>query len=52
MKQFEFIVNQNHLGWKTPLRPASPTVNLALPGPPVNHVPISSSPMYPLNYIK
>jgi len=33
------IDSQNHLGWKRPLRSSSPTVNLALPTPPLNHVP-------------
>ena len=30
---------QSHLGWKRPLRSSSPTVNLTLPSPPLNHVP-------------
>uniref|UniRef100_A0A663DUL1 Polyamine modulated factor 1 n=1 Tax=Aquila chrysaetos chrysaetos TaxID=223781 RepID=A0A663DUL1_AQUCH len=29
----------NHLGWKRPLRSWSPTVNLTLPAPLLNHVP-------------
>ncbi|KAK4823893.1 hypothetical protein QYF61_007958 [Mycteria americana] len=29
----------NCLGWKRPSRSSSPTVNLALPSPPLNHVP-------------
>ncbi|KAK4824091.1 hypothetical protein QYF61_010602 [Mycteria americana] len=33
------IESQNHLGWKRPLRSSSPTVNLTLPSPPLNHVP-------------
>lgn len=32
-------MNQNNLGWKTPLTPASPTVNPALRGPPVKPCP-------------
>ncbi|KAK4817962.1 hypothetical protein QYF61_003482 [Mycteria americana] len=28
-----------HRGWKRPLRSSSPTVNLTLPSPPLNHVP-------------
>ncbi|KAK4833008.1 hypothetical protein QYF61_027110 [Mycteria americana] len=31
--------SQNHIGWKRPLRSSSPTVNLTLPSPPLNHVP-------------
>ncbi|KAK4824286.1 hypothetical protein QYF61_013031 [Mycteria americana] len=31
--------SRNHLGWKRPLRSSSPTVNLTLPSPPLNHVP-------------
>lgn len=31
--------SQNHWGWKTPLRPLSPTVKSALPSPLLNHVP-------------
>ena len=34
-----FLEPQNHLGWKRPLKSLSPTVNLALPSPPLNHVP-------------
>ncbi|KAK4833022.1 LOW QUALITY PROTEIN: hypothetical protein QYF61_027404 [Mycteria americana] len=30
---------RNHIGWKRPLRSLSPTVNLTLPRPPLNHVP-------------
>ena len=30
--------SQNHLGWNIPLRSSSPTFNLALPSPPLNHV--------------
>ncbi|KAK4814535.1 hypothetical protein QYF61_022254 [Mycteria americana] len=33
----------NCLGWKRPLRSSSPTVNLALPSPPLNHVPSTTS---------
>ena len=31
--------SENCLGWKRPLRSSSPTINLALPSPPLNHVP-------------
>ena len=31
--------SQNHLGWKRCLRSLSPTINLTLPSPPLNHVP-------------
>lgn len=31
--------NQNRFGWKRPLTPSSPTVNLAVPRPPLNLVP-------------
>ncbi|KAK4832342.1 hypothetical protein QYF61_021871 [Mycteria americana] len=31
--------SQNRIGWKRPLRSSSPTVNLTLPRPPLNHVP-------------
>ncbi|KAK4824075.1 hypothetical protein QYF61_010586, partial [Mycteria americana] len=31
--------SQNRIGWKRPLRSSSPTLNLALPRPPLNHVP-------------
>ncbi|KAK4821752.1 hypothetical protein QYF61_000813 [Mycteria americana] len=31
--------SQNRIGWKGPLRSSSPTVNLALPRPPLYHVP-------------
>lgn len=30
---------QNHLSWKRPLRPLSPTANLTLLSPPLIHVP-------------
>ena len=29
----------NHLGWEGPLRSLSPSVNLTLPSPPLNHAP-------------
>ena len=32
------LKSQNHLGWKRPLRSSSPTINLTLPSPPLNHV--------------
>jgi len=31
--------SQNHVGWKRLLRSLSPNVKLALPSPPINHVP-------------
>ncbi|KAK4817196.1 hypothetical protein QYF61_003589 [Mycteria americana] len=31
--------SQNRIGWKRPLRPSSPTINLTLPSPPLHHVP-------------
>ncbi|KAK4827874.1 hypothetical protein QYF61_022268 [Mycteria americana] len=34
-----FTESQNRIGWKRPLRSSSPTVNLTLPRPPLNHVP-------------
>ena len=34
-----FVESWNHLGWKRPLRSLSPTINLTLPCPPLNHVP-------------
>ena len=33
------IKSKNHLDWKRPLRSSSPTVNLTLPSPPLNHFP-------------
>uniref|UniRef100_A0A8C4UZ28 Interleukin 16 n=1 Tax=Falco tinnunculus TaxID=100819 RepID=A0A8C4UZ28_FALTI len=35
----KIIESQNNLGWKRPLRSSSPTVNPALPGPSLNHIP-------------
>ncbi|KAK4826190.1 hypothetical protein QYF61_006134, partial [Mycteria americana] len=35
----QILTEMNHLGWKRPLRSSSPTVNLALPSPPLYHVP-------------
>lgn len=32
--------NQDALGWKTPLRPSNPAVNLTLSKPPLNYVPM------------
>lgn len=34
-----FYNYSNHLGWKKPLGSLSPTINLTLPHPPLNHVP-------------
>ncbi|KAK4826124.1 LOW QUALITY PROTEIN: hypothetical protein QYF61_005276 [Mycteria americana] len=34
----QIIDKDNHLGWKRTLTSSSPTVNLALPSPPLNHV--------------
>ncbi|KAK4826058.1 hypothetical protein QYF61_004173 [Mycteria americana] len=36
---YRITESQNHTGWKRPLRSSSPTVNLTLPRPPLNHVP-------------
>ncbi|KAK4818807.1 hypothetical protein QYF61_019736 [Mycteria americana] len=37
--EVRLIESQNHIGWKRPLRSSSPTVNLTLPRPPLDHVP-------------
>ena len=34
-----FIESYNHLGWRRPWRSLSPTINLTLSIPPLNHVP-------------
>jgi len=33
------IESLDHLGWKRPLISPSPTINLTLPSPPLNHIP-------------
>ncbi|KAK4810597.1 hypothetical protein QYF61_007334 [Mycteria americana] len=38
-KKQRITESQNRIGWKTPLRSSSPTVNLTLPRPPLHHVP-------------
>ncbi|KAK4833094.1 hypothetical protein QYF61_027760 [Mycteria americana] len=39
IQEISITESQNRIGWKRPLRSSSPTVNLTLPSPPLNHVP-------------